>query len=113
MAEHTTTSDEPLGQPPDPNPDDMDEPTFSMEPDDIISNPDTMEVHHHPDLHHRPKKWKEYFLEFLMIFLAVTLGFFAENIREHISDKEKTKVFAASLYQDFKTDSVALVQLIN
>ncbi len=31
-----------------------------------------MEVHHHPDLHHKPKKWKEYFLEFLMIFLAVT-----------------------------------------
>ena len=34
-----------------------------------------MEVHHHPDLHHKRKKFKEYFLEFLMIFLAVTLGF--------------------------------------
>ena len=27
-----------------------------------------MEVHHHPDLHHRKKHWKEYFLELLMIF---------------------------------------------
>src|ERR1700731_4697152 len=40
----------------------------------------TMEVHHHPDLHHEKKPWKEYFLEFLMIFLAVTMGFFAETI---------------------------------
>ena len=48
-----------------------------------------MEVHHHPDLHHKPKKWKEYFFEFLMIFLAVTMGFFAESIREHFGDREK------------------------
>lgn len=54
----------------------------------IIQNEETenMEVHHHPDLHHKPKKWKEYFLEFLMIFLAVTMGFIAENIREHFSE---------------------------
>ncbi len=43
-----------------------------------------MEVHHHPDLLHKSKKRKEYFLEFLMIFLAVTMGFIAENIREHL-----------------------------
>lgn len=48
--------------------------------------PATMEVHHHPDLHHKTKKWKEYFLEFLMIFLAVTMGFIAENIREHFTE---------------------------
>ena len=47
-----------------------------------------MEVHHHPDLHHKKKNFTEYFLEFLMIFLAVTLGFFAENVREHF-DEEK------------------------
>src|SRR5664279_2631351 len=54
----------------------------------IIPIPETenMEVHHHPDLHHKPKKWKEYFLEFLMIFLAVTMGFIAENIREHFTE---------------------------
>ena len=42
---------------------------------------ETMEVHHHPNV--EKKNFKEYFLEFLMIFLAVTLGFFAENIREN------------------------------
>jgi len=38
-----------------------------------------MEAHNHT---HQPKKWKEYISEFLMLFTAVTLGFFAENLRE-------------------------------
>ena len=50
-----------------------------------------MEVHHHPDLHHQKKNYKEYFLEFLMIFLAVTLGFFAEGLRENISNHHREK----------------------
>jgi len=69
---------------------------------------ENMEVHHHPDLHHKPKKWKEYFLEFLMIFLAVTLGFFAESIREHISDREKENAFMKSLAEDIKDDTSVL-----
>lgn len=56
-----------------------------------------MEVHHHP--HVEKKSFKEYFLEFLMIFLAVTLGFFAENIREHHSEKENAKRFLET-YRD-------------
>jgi len=32
---------------------------------------------HHPHL--AKKNFKEYLFEFIMIFLAVTLGFFAEN----------------------------------
>lgn len=64
-----------------------------------------MEVHHHPDLHHKPKKFKEYFLEFLMIFLAVTMGFFAENIREHFSESKKEKAYITSLVEDLKTDT--------
>jgi len=59
-----------------------------------------MEVHHHPDLHHKPKKWKEYFLEFLMIFLAVTLGFFAENIREHYSEEKNTREYLETFQQE-------------
>jgi hypothetical protein len=45
-----------------------------------------MEVDHP---HLEKKNFKEYFLEFLMIFLAVTMGFFAENMREPF-DEEKT-----------------------
>ena len=39
-----------------------------------------MEVHHHPDV--EKKGIKEYILEGIMIFIAVTMGFFAESIRE-------------------------------
>ncbi len=59
-----------------------------------------MEVHHHPDFHHKPKKHKEYFLEFLMIFLAVTMGFIAENIREHFIE---TKILHQNL-EAYKED---------
>ena len=67
-----------------------------------------MEVHHHPDLHHKPKKWKEYFLEFLMIFLAVTMGFFAENIREHFTERTKEKEYMHSLSKDLESDSALI-----
>jgi hypothetical protein len=55
-----------------------------------------MEVHHHPKVENPAhggtgKRFKDYFLEFIMLFLAVTLGFFAENIREHYTEKENAK----------------------
>jgi hypothetical protein len=65
-----------------------------------------MEVHHHPNV--EKKGFKEYFLEFLMIFLAVTLGFFAENIRENISDKEHVQLLSEQLVNDLKKDTAAL-----
>src|SRR5580704_8643047 len=62
-----------------------------------------MEVHHHP--HVEKKRFKEYSLEFLMIFLAVTMGFFAESIRERIADNAKEKEFITSMIQDAATDT--------
>ena len=47
-----------------------------------------MEVHHTHHPTHK-KKWSEYIIEFIMLFTAVTLGFFAENIREHFIEKAK------------------------
>jgi hypothetical protein len=64
-----------------------------------------MEVHHHPNLEHKKKNFKEYFLEFLMIFLAVTLGFFAESIRENISNRHKESKYMESLVNDLKSDT--------
>jgi hypothetical protein len=57
-----------------------------------------MEVHHHP--HVEKKGIKEYFLEFLMIFLAVTLGFFAENVREHFDEEKTTKQYLEDFRQE-------------
>ena len=67
-----------------------------------------MEVHHHPDLHHNPKPWKEYFLEYLMIVLAVTTGFFAESLREHLSSTEKEKKYVISYIEDLKKDTAEM-----
>lgn len=63
-----------------------------------------MEVHHHPQLHHKQKPWKEYLLEGLMIFIAVTMGFFAETIRERLVEKEKEKQYVESLVADLRSD---------
>jgi hypothetical protein len=71
-----------------------------------------MEVHHHPDLHHRRKKFKEYFLEFLMIFLAVTMGFLAESLRENMSDKGKEKDYIGSFINNLKDDTAQIASVI-
>ena len=86
--------------------------TKDTEATNPIQETENMEVHHHPDLHHKPKKWKEYFLEFLMIFLAVTLGFFAENIREHISEHKNSKILSQSLIEDIEQDTAFLNKAI-
>lgn len=65
-----------------------------------------MEVHHHPNV--KKKNFKEYLLEGLMIFLAVTMGFIAENIRESISDREKERQYIQLLSDDLKKDTAAL-----
>jgi hypothetical protein len=69
-----------------------------------------MEVHHHP--HVEKKGFKEYFFEFLMIFLAVTLGFIAENIRGHLSDKRIEREYILSFVQDLKQDTANFNQVI-
>jgi hypothetical protein len=71
-----------------------------------------MEVHHHPDLHHQKRKFKEYFLEFLMIFLAVTMGFIAENVREYFSDNAKEKEYVSSMIRNLRDDSTNLTNTI-
>ncbi len=53
-----------------------------------------MEVHHHPQV--EKKNFKEYFLEFIMIFLAVTMGFIAESIREHFIETKTAHEYLES-----------------
>ncbi len=69
-----------------------------------------MEVHHHP--HVEKKNFREYFLEFLMIFLAVTLGFFAENLREHINNGERIKNNIRSMIADLKSDTLMYSEVL-
>ena len=69
-----------------------------------------MEVHHHS--HTDRKKWKHYFWEFFMLFLAVTLGFLVENQREHYIEHQREKKYAQLLYEDLKKDSASLNAII-
>ncbi len=69
-----------------------------------------MEVHHHS---HHPKKWKEYITEFLMLFLAVSLGFFAENIREQQVEKHREISYLQNVHEDLKLDLINVDIVIN
>ena len=63
-----------------------------------------MEVHAHT---HTPrKKWTHYFWEFFMLFLAVTLGFFVENQREHYIEGQREKKYIQNLVHDLARDTV-------
>ncbi len=65
-----------------------------------------MEVHHHS--HSARKKWTHYFWEFFMLFLAVTLGFFVENQREHYVEHHREKQYVKSLVEDLQKDTADL-----
>ena len=65
-----------------------------------------MEVHHHS---HHPKKWKEYISEFLMLFAAVTLGFFAENLREHQIEKHREIQFLKNCKSSAKSGPIEVI----
>ena len=67
-----------------------------------------MEVHHS---HHKPKNWKEYITEFIMLFAAVTLGFFAENYREHKIIDHRMEENYQALLQDLRQDSARIKEL--
>ncbi len=83
------------------------------EPSTINEQPPTiMEVHKHPHHVTHKKKWGEYVLEFLMLFLAVYLGFVAENFREHNVEKRNEKEMITALYNDIKQDTINLNVII-
>jgi hypothetical protein len=112
MAENT--DEEPLDNSPN---------TQSENPsDEIISTKDTetftqnqetenMEVHHHTHASHGKKTWKDYFWEFLMLFLAVFCGFLAEWELEHVIEHSREKEFMESMVIDIKTDSSNLANM--
>jgi hypothetical protein len=61
-----------------------------------------MEVHHHP--HVEKKGFKEYLLEGMMIFVAVTLGFFAESLHEHINSNVRENEYIIGLINNLEQD---------
>jgi len=76
------------------------------------SDIDDMEVQKHPHHVTNKKKWGEYLLEFFMLFLAVFLGFVAENVRETSVEHEREKQYAQQLYTEFYADSIAFAKKV-
>jgi hypothetical protein len=54
------------------------------------------------------KKIKAYLIEFLLLFSAVTLGFFAENYRESLVDRKTEKRYLESLISDLAQDTLKI-----
>jgi hypothetical protein len=54
------------------------------------------------------KPWTRYLVEFILLFLAVSLGFMADNYRERISEEQQAKELAQSFYDELLADSVVV-----
>jgi len=89
-------------------------PLMLEEPETKKPKPETktMEVHHHGHVHEK-KKWKEYLFQFLMLFLAVTAGFFMENQREHYVERQRAKQLVMSMVIDLRKDTSLLTWIQN
>ena len=74
---------------------------------------ENMEVHKHPHHVTHKKKWAEYVLEFLMLFLAVFLGFVAENIRETSVERHREKEYMRLMVEDLKKDTANINTMVN
>lgn len=69
-----------------------------------IDKKSNMEVHQHTHPAHGKKTWKDYFWEFLMLFLAVFCGFLAEYQLEHKIEKDRELQFIRSMNSDLQDD---------
>ena len=58
------------------------------------------------------KNWKGYLLDFLMLFLAVSLGFLADNFREKNSENKAEMQYIISMIEDAELDRVNLKNAI-
>ena len=78
----------------------------TYEPSTEPQQTEEMEVHHHTHPAHGKKTWKDYFWEFLMLFLAVFCGFLAEYQLEHKIERERAGELAKNFYDELKNDSI-------
>jgi hypothetical protein len=87
--------------------------TVGLQPTIPTSEIKDMEVHHHTHVAHGRKTWKDYFWEFLMLFLAVFAGFLAENQREHFIENRREKQYMLSMINDLRSDTSMLSGMYN
>ncbi len=59
----------------------------------------------------KAKKYKDYFFDFFMLFLAVTLGFFVNNLSEDHSERQREEQYMNSLINDLISDTVQVQEV--
>lgn len=59
----------------------------------------------------KKSSWKKYAMEFLMVFAAITLGFFAENQREKWGENTRGVQYAQRLLKDLDLDSIRMEEV--
>lgn len=58
----------------------------------------------------KPSPWGNYLKEFLLLFLAISLGFGVENLRQEREDRQAEREFMVSLLDELSEDSAKLVE---
>lgn len=76
-----------------------------------VKKSEYIDAYHHKGNHH-DRKLKDYIFEFIMLFLAITGGFFTENMRENMEERHKEKQYIVSLIRDIKEDTTKIHSLI-
>ncbi len=61
---------------------------------------------------HIKKSITDYLFDFIMLFLAVTAGFFVENVRENYAERSREKQYIASLIRDLAADTLSMSAII-
>lgn len=73
---------------------------------------ENMEVHHVKHEENHKYNIKLFLYEFFIIFLAVTISFFVENIRERYIEHHKEVEYIQSLANDLKIDTLEMSNII-
>lgn len=82
--------------------------TKNQEPTENTGN---MEIYHAHGSHHQ-RKTKDYIFEFFMLFLAITAGFFMENMREAYVENHREHQYINSLISDVREDTLSIRTVI-
>ncbi len=59
----------------------------------------------------KKSSWKKYAMEFLMVFAAISLGFFADNQREKWGENTRGVQYAQRLVKDLDLDSIRMEEV--
>jgi hypothetical protein len=60
----------------------------------------------------KSKPLRKYTFEFFMLFLAVFMGFVAENVRENFVERQQAKELARNLYEELRNDSITVAEKV-